>query len=110
MRSKYHSKKAVVNGIVFDSKKEARRYIELKMLERQGEISDLNRQVKFNLIPAQKQGKKTIERACDYYADFVYRRRDGCVIVEDTKGVKTPEYIIKRKLMLWIHKIKIQEV
>lgn len=110
MKNKYHSKKAVVNGIVFDSKKEARRYIELKMLERQGEISDLNRQVKFNLIPTQKQGKKTVERACDYYADFVYRRRDGCVIVEDTKGVKTPEYIIKRKLMLWVHGIRIQEV
>lgn len=109
MRNKYNSKKAVVNGIVFDSRKEVRRYIELKMLERAGEISDLQRQVKYNLIPAQKQGKKTIERACDYYADFVYRR-DGCVIVEDTKGVRTPEYIIKRKLMLWVHGIKIQEV
>ena len=108
--SKYHSKKAVVNGIVFDSKKEARRYIELKMLERSGKITDLKRQVKYNLIPAQKQDKKTIERACDYYADFVYRRRDGCIIVEDTKGVKTPEYIIKRKLMLCVHGIRIQEV
>jgi hypothetical protein len=108
--SKYHSKKAVVNGIEFDSKKEARRYIELKMLERSGEISDLQRQVKYNLIPTQKQGKKTIERACDYYADFVYRRRDGCVIVEDTKGVKTPEYIIKRKLMLWEFGIQVKEV
>lgn len=110
LKNKYKNSKVVIDGIRFDSKKEARRYIELKMLERSGEISDLKRQVKYNLIPTQKQGKKTIERACDYYADFVYMRRDGCVIVEDTKGVKTPEYIIKRKLMLYVYGIKIKEV
>lgn len=109
MRQKYNSRKTIVDGIKFDSKKEATRYKELKTLEKSGVISNLQRQVKYVLIPAQREDKKLIERECSYYADFVYIR-DGEQVVEDTKGVRTPEYIIKRKLMLYVHKIRIKEV
>ena len=119
--SKYHSRKATVDGETFDSIKEARRFAELKMLEKAGEISGLERQVKFVLIPAQREPDdvgprggvirgKLIERECAYIADFVYRDAEGRQIVEDTKGVRTPEYIIKRKLMLYLHGIRIKEV
>lgn len=101
--NKYGNKKVTVDGIEFDSKKEANRYLQLKLLERAGEIQDLQLQVKFELIPKQKG-----ERACNYIADFVYTQ-NGETIVEDTKGFKTPEYIIKRKLMLERHGIRIKE-
>ena len=118
--SKYHSKKTVVDGMVFDSLKEARRYGVLKALEKTGEISGLRRQVEFLLIPEQREpdtiGKrggvhkgKVIERKVAYYADFVYVR-DGEVVVEDAKGIRTHDYIIKRKLMLHIHGIRVKEV
>lgn len=98
----------------YDSKKEYRRAQELKLLEKAGEISELKEQVKYQLIPAQFEdvnGKKTcIERACTYIADFTYRDKDGKLVVEDTKGVRTTEYIIKRKLMLFTRDIKIKEV
>lgn len=117
--SKYHAKKITVNGKVFDSKKEYRRFCELYLLEKAGEISDLQRQVKFVLIPAQyepdtigKRGAvkrgKLIERECSYLADFVYTQ-DGKTVVEDTKGFKTADYKIKRKLMLYVHGIRIKE-
>ena len=122
---KYHNKKITIGGLIFDSKKEAVRYKELKMLEKAGIIHDVQRQVKYVLIPAQyeltskvyvkgnNKGKpkkgKLIERECAYYADFVYTENSKTV-VEDTKGVKTPEYIIKRKLMLYVHNIKIKEM
>lgn len=119
-KSKYRNKKIEVDGISFDSKKEARRYKELLLLEQAGEIADIRRQVKFVLIPAQKEpdtegprgGKrkgKTIEREVAYIADFVYRKNDE-IIVEDTKGFRTTEYVIKRKLMLWVHGIRIVEI
>ena len=83
------------------------------MLEKTGYITKLERQVKFELIPSQKikiSGKnKTVERPVTYIADFVYFE-DGKKVVEDTKGLKTREYIIKRKLMLFVHGIKIHEV
>ena len=118
--SKYHSRKTTVDGIEFDSKKEANRYRELVLLERAGRIIDLQRQVKFVLIPAQyepdiigkrggvKRGKQ-IERECCYMADFLYTD-NGKQVVEDTKGFKTKDYIIKRKLMLWVHGIRITEI
>ena len=120
-KSKYKAKKAELNGIVFDSKKEARRYRELAVLEQAGIISGLERQVRFVLIPSQREpdtvGKrgritkgKLIERECVYVADFVYIDERGERVVEDTKGYRTPEYIIKRKLMLWVHGIRIREV
>lgn len=125
MYRKYNNRKIIVDGITFDSKKEAKRYKELKTLERAGIIHDLQRQVKYVLIPTQYErtseayikgkdkGKpkkgKLIERECSYYADFVYKLKSGETVVEDAKGVKTPEYIIKRKLMLYVHNIKIKE-
>lgn len=97
----------------------------LKLLERAGEIRDLQRQVEYELIPAQyetyeryskkgkrlKDGVKLIEKRCCYVADFVYTDvKTGQTVVEDTKGVRTKEYVIKRKLMLYIHKIRVREV
>ena len=109
MRSKYGNRKMTRNGETFDSAKEARRYGELVLLERAGQVFDLKRQVKYELIPTQKIGGKVVERACTYVADFVYIE-DGKTVVEDTKGFRTKDYIIKRKLMLFIHGIRIKEV
>ena len=121
-RSKYHSKKVTIDGETFDSIKEYRRWCELKLLEKAGKIICLERQVKFVLVPAQYEQKfdekkkqmvkgKCIERECAYYADFVYLDAEtGRRTVEDTKGFQTKEYIVKRKLMLYLHNIKIQEV
>ena len=109
--TKYHSRKITVNGIVFDSHREARRYQELLLLLRAGEISQLEMQKKYTLIPAQKKPSGGTERAVTYTADFVYTdNRTGKKVVEDTKGVKTQQYIIRRKLMLWAHGIEVNEV
>lgn len=105
---KYKNKKDVVDGITFDSKKEAQRYCELKILEEAGEIKNLELQKKYILIPAQRIDGKLIERECSYRADFTYETKDG-MVVEDTKGFKTPEYKIKRKLMLERYGIRILE-
>lgn len=111
--NKYHNKKVSLDGMIFDSKKEMYRWIQLKLLEKSGKISGLERQKKFVLIPAQyepdiigkrggKKKGKLIERECSYYADFYYWDEDKKqYVIEDTKGMKTPDYIIKRKLMLW---------
>lgn len=112
--NKYHSKKVTLGGIVFDSKKEAARYRELLLMERAGQIHSLRRQVPYELIPNQYQtdakGKqKLIERKCVYNADFVYYE-NGREIVEDTKGMRTKDYIIKRKLMLHKYGVKIREI
>lgn len=107
--SKYKSKKVTVQGITFDSKKEANRFRELSLLERAGKITELQRQVKFELIPSQRIDGKVVERACYYVADFVYLE-NGQKVVEDTKGFKTKDYIIKRKLLLHNYGIRIKEV
>lgn len=121
-KSKYGAKKTVIDGEKFDSIKEGRRYQELLRLQKTGAISDLRRQVKYVLIPAQREpdrvgargGKiqgRLIEREVAYIADFVYYDHDyRQEIVEDTKGFRTPEYIIKRKLMLYLKGIRIKEV
>lgn len=90
-RRKYNNKKTTVNKQTFDSKREARRFLQLKSLEKAGEIFDLQCQVKFELIP-----KQDGERACNYIADFVYKNADGTVFVEDVKGKQTPVYKIKK--------------
>lgn len=92
----------------FDSKKERLRYQELLLLEKAGKIQGLTRQVRFELIPSQYDGKKCVERACNYIADFTYWV-DGEFIVEDCKGFRTKDYIIKRKLMYYFRKIRIKE-
>ena len=121
--SKYGSKKIKYNGIFFDSKKEAHRYAELLILERAGKITDLELQREFELLPAQyehyerygktgkrlKDGRRCAERAVKYIADFCYMQ-DGKLVVEDTKGMVTKDYVIKRKLMLYIHGIRISEI
>ena len=110
--SKYGNEKMDIDGIKFDSKKEARRYAELKLLERAGRIKDLEpHKKKFVLIPAQRdKDGKLLERECAYVADFVYKDAStGDTIVEDVKGYKTPEYIMKRKMMLFFYGIRIRE-
>lgn len=108
--TKYRSRKAVLDGIVFDSQLEANRYAELKLLERAGEITDLRTQVRYTLIPSQKKPSGGTERAVTYTADFAYRDKFGREIVEDSKGVRTQQYIIRRKLMLYVHGIEVKEV
>lgn len=109
--TKYHSQKITVSGKTFDSIKEGSRYADLVLMERSGEISELKCQVPFLLIPSQKrENGKVIEKPVKYIADFVYKDKNGNTVVEDTKGVRTADYIIKRKLMLYIHKIRIKEI
>lgn len=110
-RSKYHNRKVTMGDKVFDSMKECSRYVELSLLQKAGKIKGLKTQVPFELIPAQrdKETGKLLERACSYIADFVYYE-NGKKVVEDTKGVRTPEYIVKRKLMLQKYGIRIREV
>ena len=98
-----------MNGVVYDSQKEANRWCELSLLQRAGKITNLQRQVKYELIPAQRIDGKVVERACTYVADFVYEE-NGNTVVEDTKGFKTKDYIIKRKLMLYLKGIRIREI
>lgn len=110
--SKYGNRTVITEDGKFDSLKELRRWQELKLLQRAGEIYELRRQVPFVLIPVQKDEKgKVIEREVKYIADFAYRNRnDNRLVIEDTKGMRTKEYIIKRKLMLYRNGLRIQEV
>ena len=94
---KYNNVKVEIDGFKFDSKKEAKRYGELKLLVRCELISNLRLQVPYELIPSQKGGLRK-ELPMSYKADFVYVD-NGKEVIEDTKGVKTADYIIKRKLM-----------
>lgn len=94
--SKYRNRKTIIDGITFDSKGEANRYCELKLLERAGEISDLTLQPKYMLQESFKKGKKT-HRAITYVADFQYQE-NGKTIIEDYKGMETEVFRIKRKL------------
>lgn len=107
MKSKYHAKKTVVDGIEFDSAKEAKRYTRLRALEDAGKIQHLRLQVPFELVPSfECDGVKY--RGMKYVADFVYVR-DGKQIVEDCKGFKTAEYKLKKKLMAFINHVNIEE-
>ena len=131
---KLNNKSVVIDGIEFPSKKEGNRYRELKLLERAGHIQNLELQKKYELIPAQyetvetgeyykagdKKGQPKIkqlclERAVDYVADFVYQE-NGQTVVEDVKGYRDPssapyaKFVLKRKMMLWIHGIRIVEI
>lgn len=119
---KYGNTKVMVDGMIFDSKREAKRWGELKLQEKAGLIGDLERQVRFELIPAQREPDrrgpkgglikgKLIERKTEYVADFVYvDLESGEKVVEDTKGLRTADYVIKRKLMLYVYGIRIREV
>jgi hypothetical protein CLOST_1536 len=97
--NKYSNQKVVIDNIKFDSKKEANRYLELKIIEKAGEISCLELQKSFLLVEKQKD-----ERAVTYKSDFVYYdNKKQRWIAEDVKGYKTKEYIIKRKLFKSIY-------
>ena len=121
-KNKYNAHSVEYDGIKFDSQREASRYRELCFLLNDGIITDLRRQVKYLLIPAQREpatvGKrggikqgKLLEHECSYIADFVYRVvESGEIIVEDTKGMRTKDYVIKRKLMLFVYGIRIKEI
>lgn len=121
-RSKYRNNKITLGGETYDSMKEYYRYLDLVLMQQAGEIKELRRQVKYILIPAQREpdtigsrgGRKKgklIEREVAYIADFVYIDvSSGETVVEDTKGMRTTDYIIKRKMMLYFHHIKIKEV
>lgn len=105
--SKYHARKTVIDGIQFDSAKEAKRYTKLRDMEQAGEIEGLRLQVPFELLPSfECEGVKY--RGMKYIADFVYYR-NGVRVVEDVKGVKTPEYKLKKKLMAYINHINVKE-
>ena len=108
---KYGNKKTEVDGILFDSKHEATRWIELRYMERTKLIKNLRRQVPFVLIPAQRINGKVAERECKYIADFVYEE-NGQTVVEDAKSpaTRTDAYKIKKKLMLKNYSIAIKEV
>lgn len=95
---KYYNKKTIIDGIVFASKFEAKRYTELKLLEKQGIIKDLELQPSYDLIPSFKKDNKTYRKST-YKADFSYFDiENNKTIVEDTKGFKTPVYMLKKKL------------
>ena len=125
--SKYHAKKVTYDGYTFDSKKEANRYRELRLLEKAGVVTELELQKRYELIPAQyesyprygkkgnrlKDGQKCVEKAVYYLADFDYCQ-DGKHIVEDVKGYKGSTayavFALKRKWMLYRYGIKIKEI
>ena len=121
----YHIRTTTSDGAVHASRHEAERWCELTLLERAGMISNLQRQVPFELLPAQyesferygkngkrlKDGKRCIEKSVVYIADFVYNE-GGKKVVEDVKSEATKKkesYIIKRKLLLWVYGIKLRE-
>lgn len=125
-RNKYFNKHVTVDGIDFDSQREAQRYWELCKLEKAGEITNLQLQLPFVLIPTQrepdipykrgfgyKQGR-IIEKSVTYIADFAYTTKDGEFVVEDVKGYRKGQayavFSIKRKLMLYVYHIRIKEV
>ena len=120
-RSKYGAKKVYYNGERFDSKKELNRYKELLLIQKAGRIFGLERQVKFELTPTvrgperigprggRKPGKVILD-AASYVADFTYYRSDtGEFVVEDCKGFKTPDYILKKKFLYFLRGILIYE-
>ncbi len=107
---KYGNEKVLDKGITFDSKAEHKRWQYLALMERAKEIKDLRLQVAFELIPAQVSPSGKKERPTVYIADFVYRDKDNSTVVEDVKGAVTPEFRLKRKLMLYVHGIEVKEV
>ena len=110
-KSKYRNKKIIIDEIKFDSTKEGKRYLELKQKEKQGEISNLRLQVKYELQPSFKMNGKTV-RAISYVADFAYKE-NGNEVIEDVKASKkfqTDVYKLKKKLFEYKYKIEIKEI
>ena len=122
MKNKFNNRKIVFQGETYDSQLEWSRFLFLSNREKEGEITNLRRQVEYLLIPAQygteikhlktkdKEVRVLLERSCSYVADFVYER-NGKIVVEDCKGSKyiiTADFKIKKKLMLWVHQIQVK--
>lgn len=105
--NKYHAKKTVVDGMAFDSKREADRYLVLKSMEEDGDIEDLRRQVRYELVPAFDVDGKHY-RPVYYVADFVYAA-GGKEVVEDVKGMRTDVYRLKSKLFARRYGVSIKE-
>lgn len=99
--SKFRSKRTECDGITFDSKKEANRYSQLRLLEKAGQISDLEMQVTYPMVVNQ-------HKVCSYRADFRYME-NGKQVVEDVKGVRTALYMLKKKLLRACYGIEISE-
>jgi hypothetical protein len=108
-QNKYHNKKVYYDGHWFDSQKEKAYYIKLKLMEKANEIFGLELQKEFVLIETFKLNDKTF-RKMSYKADFTYLDCDGKYHVIDTKGFRTKEYLLKKKLMAWKYGIEIEEV
>lgn len=110
-KEKYSNVRTIFEGMQFDSKAELKRWLELQILRRAGHIAQLERQVEYVLIPSQPRPSGGTERKCSYIADFRYLDcKANKVVIEDVKGAATPEYRIKRKLMLHVHRVEIREV
>lgn len=109
-KRKYKNHTIEADGKKFDSRREYDRYKVLSMLEKAGEICQLRTQVEFELIPGQRKPSGGSERAVKYVADFVYQDKRGHTVVEDSKGFRTKDYVLKRKLMLKVHAIEVREV
>lgn len=105
--NKYHNQKIEIDGIKFDSKKEANRYYDLKLLLRAGEIRDLSRQVPFVIVPKSQYG-----RELTYIADFAYKDKNGNLVVEDVKSpaTRTRLYMLKKRLVAEKYNIRIKEI
>ena len=121
---KYNNKKVEYNGILFDSKKEKDRFVFLKEAEEQGLISNLQRQVKFELLPAikekyikhlktkEKECERTVQLAISYTCDFQYEK-DGVMVVEDIKpspALIPKEFVLKEKLFRYKYGFSIKRV
>ena len=111
MKRKYGNRRVTLDGHQFDSVREATRYSQLQLLERAGQIAGLELQPRFELIPKQRRADGKAERSCEYVADFRYTdTATGQTVIEDAKGMRTRDYIMKRKLMLQVHGISVREV
>ncbi|MBR4486086.1 DUF1064 domain-containing protein [bacterium] len=108
-QSKYHNKKVEYDGHTFDSQKEKAYYIKLKLMEKADEIFDLELQKEFVLIETFKLNDKTY-RKMSYYADFTYLDKEGKYHIIDVKGIRTKEYLLKKKLLAWKYGLEIEEV
>ena len=107
--NKYQNKKCEYEGMKFDSQKERDYYKKLELLQKYGKITDLKRQVEFVVLETFQLEGKTY-RKTKYIADFTYKDEKGKYHIVDTKGFKTPEYLLKKKLMAWKYGYEIEEV
>ncbi|MDA3500743.1 DUF1064 domain-containing protein [Acinetobacter sp. AOR34_HL] len=113
-RNKFNAQKIELDGMTFDSKKELKRYIELKAMQQRGEIFGLEHHTKFELAPKTKlEGEKRAKPALRYFADFTYYNTQGEYIVEDVKSAATRKlasYRNKKHLMKTVFNIDVREV